>query len=78
MLDVAALASYVIYDELEQKKESDRRRKFIIELSKQLAVPQIEERAKDANVYRWEHVQEALKCFGVVSTACFDITLHNT
>lgn len=66
MLDVAALAAYIIHDELDPEKQSDKRRSFIIALCNQLALPLIEERAQDV-AFRHEHVKQAMKCFGVVS-----------
>ncbi|XP_053945819.1 uncharacterized protein LOC128855153 [Anastrepha ludens] len=39
MLDIAGLASFIIYDELNPAKQSDKRRSFIIELARQLVIP---------------------------------------
>ncbi|XP_039970002.1 piggyBac transposable element-derived protein 4-like [Bactrocera tryoni] len=39
MVDIAGLASFIIYDELNPAKQSDKRHSFIIELARQLVIP---------------------------------------
>ncbi|XP_039953236.1 piggyBac transposable element-derived protein 4-like [Bactrocera tryoni] len=45
MLDIADLASFIIYDELNPAEQSDKRRSFIIELARQLVIPHMTKRA---------------------------------
>lgn len=53
LVDVAALAAYIIFNEMKPKKKSDARREFLRELAKQLAMKNIEARARDPHICRY-------------------------
>lgn len=65
MLDIAGLASYIIYDSFGTSKKSDRRRSFLIELARQLVAKHMEERATDPLVTRFTHIKQAMAVFNV-------------
>lgn len=65
MLDIAGLASFIIHDELRPKKQTDKRRFFIIELATQLVIPHMEERSLNPNVRRFPYIREAMALFHV-------------
>lgn len=67
MTDIAALASYVIHNELLQTKESDRRRSFLKILSQQLVMPNMEERANNRRISCYPKISSALATFQVSS-----------
>lgn len=66
MLDVAALAACIIHDELNNTSRSDKRRSFIVELCRQLVVPQMIVRANDPTIARFSYIREAWRAYGVV------------
>lgn len=64
IIDVAALASYIIYSENNPvtKKSTHSRRTFLQELGKQLAMPSIEDRAKNPKVMAQFSSQSGIQC----------------
>lgn len=65
MLDVAALAAFTIYNEMKPIKRSDRRRSFLLLLTKQLATPNIEERALNNHITSYPRIRNAMEAFDV-------------
>ncbi|XP_073820665.1 uncharacterized protein [Musca autumnalis] len=65
MVDVAALAAFTIYNEIMPIKRSDRRRSFLLLLTKQLATPNIEERALNNNITSYPRIRNAMEAFDV-------------
>lgn len=65
LLDVAALAAYIIHDELVPQKKTDRRRGFLKELATQLVIPHMEERAHQPRVITHTSVRFAMGQFNV-------------
>ncbi|XP_018799787.1 PREDICTED: uncharacterized protein LOC108975620 [Bactrocera latifrons] len=65
MLDIAGLASFIIYDELNPAKQSDKRRSFIIELARQLVIPHMTKRATNPLVWRFAHIRQAMNLFNI-------------
>ncbi|XP_075162441.1 uncharacterized protein LOC142235097 isoform X1 [Haematobia irritans] len=65
MVDVAALAAFTIYNEMKPIKRSDRRRSFLLLLTKQLAVPNIEERALNNHITSYPRIRNAMEAFDV-------------
>ncbi|XP_050340237.1 piggyBac transposable element-derived protein 4-like [Bactrocera neohumeralis] len=65
MLDIAGLASFIIYDELNPTKQSDKRRSFIIELARQLVIPHMTKRATNPLVWRFAHIRQAMNLFNI-------------
>lgn len=78
MLDVAGLAAYIIHDILNplNRRQSDRRRKFIVELAHQLVTPHMEERAVNSKVIAHKHITNAMAAFNVL--VIFKFTHHKT
>lgn len=66
MVDIAALAAFIIYDEMSPGRKSDKRRAFLLLLTKQLAVPNIEERAKNSRITRYPKIRSAMEAFDVM------------
>ncbi|XP_054747560.1 piggyBac transposable element-derived protein 4-like [Anastrepha obliqua] len=65
MLDIVGLASFIIYDELNPAKQSDKRRSFIIELARQLVIPHMTKRATNPLVWRFAHIRQAMNLFNI-------------
>ena len=65
MLDVAALAAFTIYNEIKPIKRSDRGRSFLLLLTKQLATPNIEERALNNHITSYPGIRNAMEAFDV-------------
>lgn len=65
MLDIAGLAAFIMHKEMVASKQSDQRRKFLVELATQLVVPHMEKRASISHASRWYHVKYAMSKFGV-------------
>lgn len=67
MVDIAALASYIIYNELNTTApQSDKRRSFLKILSRQLVMPSIEERATNPRVTCYPKIRTAIEAFRVM------------
>lgn len=66
MTDVAALAAFIIHQECNSTRGPSRRRLFIAELCRQLAVPQMLVRSQNSKIARFSHLREAWQKFGVV------------
>lgn len=66
MVDIAALASFIIYDELQTTNLSDKRRSFIKALTIQLVMPNMEERASNVHITCYPQIRMAMESFGVV------------
>ncbi|XP_075155596.1 uncharacterized protein LOC142228957 [Haematobia irritans] len=64
MLDVAALAAFTIYNEM-KPKGSDRRRSFLLLLTKQLATPNVAERALNNHITSYPRIRYAMEAFDV-------------
>ena len=64
-VDIAALAAFVIYNEMKLINRSDRRRSFLLKLTKQLAIPNIEERANNNRITTYPRVRSAMEAFDV-------------
>lgn len=65
MVDVAALAAFTIYNEMKPIRRSDRRRSFLLLLTKQLAIPNIEERALNSRITAYPRIRNAMEAFDV-------------
>lgn len=65
MVDIAALAAFIIYNELKPEKKCDRRRTFIKLLTKQLAIPNIEDRAMNPHITKYPKIRNAIEAFDV-------------
>lgn len=65
MLDVASLAAFIIFNDIEPSPRTDKRRSFLKVLVRQLAVPNMEERATNTHVTRWPNIRNALEAFDV-------------
>ncbi|XP_059225810.1 uncharacterized protein LOC131997940 [Stomoxys calcitrans] len=65
MLDVAVLSAFTIYNEMKPIKRSDRRRSFLLLLTKQLATPNIEERALNNHITSNPRIRNAMEAFDV-------------
>lgn len=66
VLDVAGLASFIVYDSLMARKQSDKRRKFLTELAIQLVTPHMELRAMIPHVARYPRIKQAMAKFSVI------------
>ncbi|XP_075158521.1 uncharacterized protein LOC142231772 [Haematobia irritans] len=65
MLDVAVLAAFTIYNEMKPIKRSDRRRSFLLLLTKQLAIQNIEERALNNHITSYPRIRNSMEAFDV-------------
>lgn len=65
MVDIAALAAFISYNEMKPIKRSDRRRSFLLMLTKQLALPNIEERALNNRITAYPRIRNAMEAFDV-------------
>ncbi|XP_036329443.1 uncharacterized protein LOC118741551 [Rhagoletis pomonella] len=65
MVDIAALAAFIIYDEMDPIKKSDKRRSFLKLLTKQLAISNIEDRATNARITCYPNIRNAMEAFDV-------------
>lgn len=63
MLDISCLASYIIHKEFKPSKKSDKRRAFILELSEQLVILNMERRAAIPKVYAIPATKLAMQTF---------------
>lgn len=66
MVDIAALAAFVIHDELVPTPQSDKRRSFLKILSRQLVMPNIEERANNPRITCYPNIRMAMQTFRVM------------
>lgn len=66
IVDVAALASFIAYNDLNPSQKSDRRRSFLYKLVQQLATPEIEERALNNRITRYPHIKRAMMDYNVI------------
>lgn len=65
MIDIAALAAFIIYNEIKPVKKTDKRRSFLQLLTTQLALPNIEERATNARITSYPRIRSAMEAFNV-------------
>lgn len=66
ILDIAALASFIAYNEVEPSVKSDKRRQFMYKLVRQLATPEIEQRALNPRITRYPHITRAMMDYDVI------------
>lgn len=75
MLDISGLAAFVIHKEMVTVKQTDRRRRFLVELAKQLVIPHMEVRASNPRVLRFPHIRNAMAKFNVHVSITFTFLL---
>lgn len=66
ILDIAGLASFIVYNHLQPVKQSDKRRKFLTHLAMQLVTPHMWVRAMNGYVSRQPLIKQAMEKFGVI------------
>lgn len=66
ILDVAGLASFVVYNHLAPQKQTDKRRKFQTDLAIQLVTPHMEDRSRQTYVTRHANLKAAMAKFHVI------------
>lgn len=66
VLDIAGLASFLIYNDLQPVKQSNKRRKFLTELAIQLVIPHMEKQAMNSNVTSQSHIKQSMAKFQVI------------
>ena len=66
IVNVAALASFIAYNDLNPSQKIDRRRSFVYKLVQQLATPEIGERALNNRITRYPHTKRAMMDYNVI------------
>lgn len=66
ILDIAGLASFIVYDSFQSSRKTDKRRIFLTLLTTQLVTPHMENRAMNSHVSRWPGISAAMAKFNVI------------
>lgn len=65
-IDIAGLASFIVYDSFQPSRKSDKRRMFLNLLATELVTPHMENRTMNSHVSRWPGISAAMAKFNVV------------